>query len=407
MIVNNISNNLQVVAAAVNIQEIVSIGMFFRVGSRDEAADTNGITHLMEHVISEKFINNCYEAGGLANAITTKEYCCFFAKCSVCQLEPVLKCFREICEYSDNEKHVLHAKRIILNEMQGGNGEEGLEQQLFEEHLRNVSLSFLPQGRKENIVKIGKEQVEEYFNNNIRPDNCVVSIVGAIDEEQVIFNTEKLFSDWCAISVKDEKIKKSYCNKDIACRKLEPQKETQTIRMLFDGVARNSEQQMAIRALCNYLGGGTHSKLFQYIRNKSIAYNAFCVSQSFLDTGIIYLKIVGISESAPVVMREVSSLLLEYAGRQISDTDLQIVKRNLIEEHLYKHETLSSKMTLYGLQLLLDGTIRSDKVIMESINMVSAKDIESAYTNMLVNDITLLFNGAKTVNEAYFNRTFF
>ena len=71
-------NGMKIVACSAGIQEIVSIGMFFRVGSQDEIENTNGITHLLEHILSKQFLYDCSQLGGRSNAITTKEYCCFF-----------------------------------------------------------------------------------------------------------------------------------------------------------------------------------------------------------------------------------------------------------------------------------------------------------------------------------------
>ena len=52
-----LSNSMKAVICDVNIQEIVSVGMFFHVGSQNETENTNGITHLLEHVLSDQFLD--------------------------------------------------------------------------------------------------------------------------------------------------------------------------------------------------------------------------------------------------------------------------------------------------------------------------------------------------------------
>lgn len=404
-----LSNNMRAVISPVNIQEIVSIGMFFGVGSQNENEDTNGITHLLEHVISERFLNDCSVIGGRANALTTKEYCCFFSKSSNIQLEAVLKCFRRICDYGYDETNIAKAKKTAINEMQSTDIEQSIDQQIFDEHLYGEPLRFLPMGKIENIERVSAKEIYSHFKNYIQPIHCVLSIVGFVDEDDCINIVERIFGDWLGNKSTQTTNPHDSFQKEksgISSKLLISKSKTSSIRMLFDGVSRSSASKVAYSSLCNYLGGGTHSKLCQLVRESSMAYNAFCVPQYFLNRGIIYFKVVGISEKISVVMENISKLIIGLANKKISCEELQIVKKSMGEDHIFKHETLSSKMTLFGQQLLMDGYITTDKMIIDSINNVSSTEIESALNNILSGNITILFDNLENMEKQYFNRIF-
>lgn len=398
-----LSNGMKVVISSVNIQEIISIGLFFRVGSQNETACTNGITHLLEHVISSHFLSDCSKIGGRSNALTTREYCCFFSKCMNRQFEEILGCCRRICDKMYSEADVLHAQKIVLNEIQALDTEQALDQQILQTHLGEDPLHFLPIGTSDNIKSLTPYDIDLHFNNYIRPTNCVLSIVGCIDEAKGIQMVERNFSDWLLTAAPVEQNTPIFLSSPKEQRLLISDSKTTSLRILFDGVSRTSENKAAYSLICNLLGGGTHSVLFKQIREKQfLAYNAFCMPQFFSRRGIVFLKVVGISGKSTTIVESISSLMLALTRDEIPLEDIERCKKSLIEDYIFKHETLSSKMTLCGQQLLLDGYISSDRDIIEAINKVDLEDIKIGLNGILSGNITLLLDSSVERGLRYF-----
>lgn len=402
-----LSNSMKAVICSVNIQEIVSVGMFFHVGSQNETENTNGITHLLEHVLSDQFLDYCSRSGGRSNALTTKEYCCFFSKCSNRKIEPILKCFRRICDGIYSETDILRAKKMVINEMQDLDAEQSLDQQIFEVHLVGDPLRFLPIGKRENIERISANDIHSHFENYIQPSHCVLSIVGCIDENEGINIVERIFSDWYGTSKQTGQGHPVLPPQEKMHRLLISDSTTSSLRILFDGTGRASNNKAAYSLLCNFLGGGTHSQLFKHVRQKwSMAYNAFCVPQFFSHKGIIYLKIVGTADKSTVVIDKINELMLSLADQDIHPADIERCKMSLIEDHIFKHETLSSKMTLFGQQLLLEGRISTDKDIINAINQVEPEEIKIGLNHILSGNITMLLDPSAEIGRRYFNHIF-
>ena len=83
-----LSNGIAVLTEAMPSVRSVSVGVWFRVGTRDEEADEAGISHFMEHMMfkgtqkrSSMDISVGFERlGAESNAFTSREYTCYYAR---------------------------------------------------------------------------------------------------------------------------------------------------------------------------------------------------------------------------------------------------------------------------------------------------------------------------------------
>lgn len=83
-----LSNGFRVVSEELTHVRSVSVGVWINVGSRDESATKNGISHFIEHMVfkgtknrSVKEIAQSVESvGGYMNAFTGKEHTCYYAR---------------------------------------------------------------------------------------------------------------------------------------------------------------------------------------------------------------------------------------------------------------------------------------------------------------------------------------
>ena len=125
--INKLPNNLSYILIPKNGNELFSIEVFVRVGSRDENDKTRGSSHLLEHMLFKgtnkrktyKQINKELEAyGGNYNASTSKNMTCYyitaptqyFEKC--CDiLSDIL--FNSTIQQSDIEKE----KQVVIEEL--------------------------------------------------------------------------------------------------------------------------------------------------------------------------------------------------------------------------------------------------------------------------------------------------
>lgn len=81
-------NGIRVVTESIPYVRTVSLGFWFRTGSRNETVENNGISHLIEHLMFKGTTNRSAReiaevidaAGGQLNAFTGKERTCYYAR---------------------------------------------------------------------------------------------------------------------------------------------------------------------------------------------------------------------------------------------------------------------------------------------------------------------------------------
>src|SRR5580700_10685011 len=79
-------NGLRVVSERVTGASSLAVGLWVKVGSRDENLRNNGIAHFIEHVVFKgtagrtmrEIMRSIESRGGFLNAFTTKEHTCFY-----------------------------------------------------------------------------------------------------------------------------------------------------------------------------------------------------------------------------------------------------------------------------------------------------------------------------------------
>lgn len=82
------SNGVRIVLESMPAVRSVTIGIWVKIGSRNENLHNNGISHFLEHMFfkgtktrSAQDIAEAFDSiGGQINAFTSKEYTCFYSK---------------------------------------------------------------------------------------------------------------------------------------------------------------------------------------------------------------------------------------------------------------------------------------------------------------------------------------
>ena len=86
--VTELDGGLRVVSAAMDQVETVSLGAWVEVGTRDEDASINGISHVLEHMAfkgperrdAKQIGEEIENVGGHLNAYTSREHTVYYAK---------------------------------------------------------------------------------------------------------------------------------------------------------------------------------------------------------------------------------------------------------------------------------------------------------------------------------------
>jgi predicted Zn-dependent peptidase len=381
-----LANGLTVVKIPMATESVTAMVMV-RVGSRDESAKINGISHFLEHMVfkgTKKWptpmeMNRVIESvGGVFNAFTSQEMTAFWMKIGKKHLELGLEflhqaVFEPLLPADELEKE----RGVILEEIK-----------MYEDNpMRNVAQSFVSQvysatqlgqlviGPAENIKSLGHKEFVKYLDYWYQPANMVLVLAGGGLEtaekqiEEVFVSNRKgkiKFTDKPnQVVVKQEKARVKLVKKPIQqahfCLGMETFKSTDPDRY-------------NLMMLNTILGGNTSSRLWDEIREKrGLVYYVRSSIDLLLDTGYLVTQAgcdaKRVDEAIKVVRGEYQKI------ETVSEVELKRAKEYLKGRIDLSLEDSQSVANLFGENLLMENEIRTVEKIKAKIDEVSVAGI--------------------------------
>lgn len=199
----------------------INIAVKVNVGSLDEDKNSNGISHLLEHLPfdgTERFktwsevdaFNNSISGSG--NAYTSTSSTRYYGTFPHQYLEEALIYYSQLVFHPlFKESDVNKEREIVLDEMK--RSDDAVESKVYDNMrlnryaTKNTSFEYKVIGSKENVSGFKDSEIREHHEKHYTPANMEIYIVGNFDEE----NLKKLLS--------------KYFDKDLGSRKFGPKLE--------------------------------------------------------------------------------------------------------------------------------------------------------------------------------------
>ncbi|MFW6085971.1 MAG: M16 family metallopeptidase [Myxococcota bacterium] len=189
-----LDNGLRVVVSPLGHLHTVSVGLFVAAGSRHEDDRTNGLSHMLEHMLfrgtanhpSAYALNLAIERlGGTLYGATHADFTTYQVDVPPANVEPVLRLFVEILTAPlfrdlDVEKRVLR-EEILEDLDEDGNDVDAdnvVRQLLFSPH----PLGFKITGSLDNVQGFTPQDLRAHLQRLYGARNMVLCVAGAVDE---------------------------------------------------------------------------------------------------------------------------------------------------------------------------------------------------------------------------------
>lgn len=280
----------------------VGIAVMTAVGSGNEIADNNGISHFIEHMYfkgtndksSFEIVEYVDGIGAQINAFTSKQTTCFYTLSIDTEAENCIKILSEILFESTFDKTEMEREKgVVLEEisMCEDDNDDVVLDMLAEGYFGDNPLGRTILGERDNVKNFTREDLIDYISKNYCAESSVVSIVGNIPFDKAKDLAEKYFegkfSSNCKRNwhdVRHETKKTALCKfKDI---------EQSNIAIAFPAFEYDSKLSMAEALVNTIVGGGMSSRLFQEVREKrGLAYNVYTYNSSYVNNGMLSLYI--------------------------------------------------------------------------------------------------------------------
>jgi len=395
----DLSNAITVIGEEVPHSKSVSLGMWFNSGSRDEADESNGITHLIEHLLfrgtdnrsAYQITSDVDRLGGLINGSTSTEFLLLSLQLLPEVLAGGIEILTDLATYPLFDlKDMQLEKGVVLEEIRSSRDDNQSEAiRLFEEAVwgKDCGLSRPVLGTEQSVKSISRSDVCQRFSQLRRPKHITVTAAGKLDFETLTAEIEnKLDGLPNALQAegKSELIDRpSGCKFEGKCNY-----DWRDIRQLHivigvEGIPRSDERRYPLEMLNVLLGHGMSSRLFQKVRKeRGLAYQVVSNTRYYSDTGLFYIYGAidpdNLVEYKDLVLGELENLQSEF----VTDEELELAKQKTKGNLVLGLENNEALMGRLGISSLYNTDFLSISSILNKIDSVSKAEIKNVSQNL-------------------------
>lgn len=386
-----LKNKLEIYACPVNLgSEVISVDIFYKVGSRNEQMGKSGIAHMLEH-LNFKSTKNLKAGefdeivkgfGGVDNASTGFDYTHYFIKCSKANLDKALRLFAELmANLSLKDEEFQPERQVVLEERRWRTDNNPLGYlyfRLFNHAFLYHPYHWTPIGFFKDIENWSMEDIREFHSIYYQPKNAFLIISGDINTKEVFALAKKHFE-----KIKNtKKIPKVHTKepKQDGAKRIELFKHTDTelLGLAYKIPHFKHKDIPALSALGELLSTGKSSLINEILIDKLgliNEYYAFC-NESINENLFIFICVCNVGIKAERVEKELLKILEHIKKEKLSEKDLQKIKNRVKSDFIFSLNTASSISSIYG-DYIAKGDINPLLEYENKIEGLSISDLSS------------------------------
>lgn len=198
-----LENGLTVLTKEVHTAPVVSVQVWYKVGSRNEAPGVNGIAHQLEHMLFKGTTTRPIQFGRLfsalgseSNAFTSFDQTAYFGTVERNKLKALLELEADRMQNAlINDEQLASEKRVVISELQGYENSPTyrLDRAVRRAAFPNSPYGLPVGGTKADVEKFTAEKVRDYYNRFYSPDNATLIVVGDFDTAPTLKAVKEVF----------------------------------------------------------------------------------------------------------------------------------------------------------------------------------------------------------------------
>ena len=360
--VTALPSGLRVVSETMPHVETASIGVWVDVGARDERAEINGVSHMLEHMAfkgtkrrSAQAIAEEIEAvGGHLNAYTSREQTAYYVKVMKEDVALAVDLLADILQHSVfDPEELAREQQVIVQEI--AQAHDTPDDIVFD-YFQEIVYPDQPMGRTilgpaEIVEKVGRDVLAGYMAEHYAAPRMVVVGAGRFEHETLVEQVAAVFDTLPSPRPLD-RIPARYGGGDA---RRERDLEQLHLILGFDGVAFDHPDFPTMQVFSTLLGGGMSSRLFQEIREKrGLAYSVFSFSSSYTDGGTFGVYAGTAPEDAAELIPVMADEMMKVC-EAITEPELARARAQLKSGLMMSLESTSSRIERLGRHMLIYG----------------------------------------------------
>jgi len=385
-------NGLVIASEAMPHLRSASLGVWIQTGSRSEETENSGISHFIEHLLfkgtkrrsTAKIAETIDSIGGQLNAFTEKEYVGYYARVLDEHLPIAFDLLSDMVMHPafpameiERERSVIFEEISMLEDSPQDLIQDIYLERFWEKHPLGRPIA----GTKKSVAGITRDDVRKFFKRHYVASNIVVAVAGNVRHREVTKLAERHFSIMkTGTPIFHGEPPAAGASKTV---RQKPNLEQTHLCLGTTAPPIAAKERYCAHLLCNVLGGGMSSRLFQNIREKrGLVYSIYSMLNQYRDAGTLVVYAGTAPDKAPEVVELTLREFGRLRDRPVSSRELNRAKDNIKGSIMLSLESSSSRMSNLAQQMIYHDRFHDLEEILKAVQHVSARDIRDLANRM-------------------------
>jgi len=403
-----LENGLTVLTKEVHTAPVVTVQVWYKVGSRNEEPGVNGIAHQLEHMMFKGTKNRPIQFGRLfsalgsdSNAFTSYDQTAYYGTVERNKLKALLVLEADRMQNSQIEPEQLASeKRVVISELQGyeNSPEYRLNRAVMQAVFPNHAYGLPVGGTKADVEKFQVEQVQKYYRDFYSPDNAVLVIVGDFQTANTLETVKEVFGELAkrvrselAVSVAERELgvrsKNTFISSDSALNTpivLREPGAGRLLQVVYPLPDANQPDVPALDVMDYIFTEGRNSRLYQALVESGLANEVTASVTSLRESGWYEVLVTaGSKQDLKKIDSVLSSAIANVAEKGVTSEEVEQAKTQLIADVILSNRDITSQAMRLGHDQTTAGDYHYTDCYLADVRLVKPTDVVAVINKYL------------------------
>ncbi|AFZ04312.1 processing peptidase [Calothrix sp. PCC 6303] len=387
-----LANGLTVLTKEVHTAPVVTVQVWYKIGSRNEERGLNGIAHQLEHMMFKGTSSRPIQFGRLfsalgsdSNAFTSFDQTAYYGTVERDKLKAllVLEADRMQNALIDREK-LDSEKRVVISELQGyeNSSEYRLNRAVMQAVYPNHPYGLPVGGNKRDVEKFTPEQIQNYYRNFYHPKNAVVVIVGDFRTQPTIAAAKEIFekipslqlnypSNTPKIAIKSENIES---HRPII---LEEPGAAALLKAVYPLPGVTHPDVVVLDVMDYILSEGRNSRLYRALIESGLASDISASVTSLLEAGWYQIDVTAsTNQKLSQIDTALQNAIAKLIKKGVTEEEVTRAKAQLAAGIVLGNRDITNQAMQLGNDEIITGDYRFIDTYLSAINQVTVQDVQ-------------------------------
>jgi zinc protease len=391
VLATTLDNGLRVLLLEDHRSPIVSVQVWYRVGSRNEQRGATGLAHFLEHMMFKgtpkhprgQFAELVERNGGQNNAFTTQDVTSYFVNIASDRVDLVLDLEADrmrnlVLDPKDIESErqvVIEERRTRTEDDPGGFLGEAVSAMAFRAHPYGQPIV----GWMEDLTRITPAQLRAFYDTYYVPGNAIIAVAGDFEAAELLdkikqrFGTIPRAADPPRVTAVEPA---QDGERRVTLRR--PEARLPIVYLGWHVPNYTSTDAPALELLSTVLSSGRASRLYRHlVYDRQLALNAGGDYSYFsLDPNLFWFWATPMPGQTPETLeKELLAEMEKLRTELVTDEELTRAKNQTEAAFVFQEDSIYRRASLLARFELLGGYDRKDEFL-KSIRSVTAADLQ-------------------------------